>query len=174
MEMYVQKKRCKINKKYKLYMIINIIIPIVTGAIIYYLMSPDVKFVRWVDDVAGIGFHISDTAMDNVMLRLLRNYFPDMLWGYSLVFALFLAMGNNLENLRKIFITSFLFTTVMELFQLVQITSGTFDVCDILFTFVAEAAAFLIIKAVAAQNGSVSRKSSEKSNCEVLNSCEKN
>ena len=134
------------NKKYKQNMACNIIIPIISGAVIYYLISPEVIFVKWIDGFVGNGLHISGINTNNIILGFIRNYFLDMLWGYALVFALFLAIGNNAADLIKTFLIAFLFTTAMEIFQITSIAMGTFDVWDIVAMFSAEIIAVFIIK----------------------------
>ncbi|MBQ8280038.1 MAG: hypothetical protein IJZ23_09385 [Roseburia sp.] len=84
--------------------------------------------------------------MNNLMIRFVRNYFMDMLWGYALVFALFLIEGNNAAELKKIFIVAFAFSAIMEILQMTPIAKGTFDVCDIIAEFFAEVIAVFIIK----------------------------
>lgn len=125
--------------------VINIILPIVIGAIIYYLISPEVIFAKQIDDFAGGNFHITDLKMNNQIIRFIRNYFPDMLWGYALVFALFFALGNNAADIWKTFLIAFSFSTAIEILQITPIAKGTFDVWDILVEFLAEVIAVFII-----------------------------
>lgn len=127
-------------------MVLNIIFPIVIGAIMYYVVSPEVIFVKWIDNFLGTGFHVSGVCADNGVLCFLRNYFLDMLWGYGLVFALFLIMGNNTADLWKAFLIAFLFSVVMEMLQMTPVAMGTFDVWDIAVMFLAEVIAVFIIK----------------------------
>ncbi|MBR5799981.1 MAG: hypothetical protein IKY23_07940 [Lachnospiraceae bacterium] len=77
--------------------------------------------------------------------RVLRNYLPDMLWGYALVFALFQIVGNNAADTKKVMVISFLFSAFMELLQLSSSVKGTFDVLDIGAMLVAEVFAVFII-----------------------------
>ena len=51
----------------------NIIIPIFLGAIIYYLISPEVIFVKRMDFLIGKGIHISDITAVNPAIRIMRN-----------------------------------------------------------------------------------------------------
>lgn len=136
----------KISKKQNKFIVINIIIPIILGALIYYLISPEVIFVRQIDNCLRTNSHIGNISMNNLMIRFVRNYFMDMLWGYALVFALFLIEGNNAAELKKIFIVAFAFSAIMEILQMTPIAKGTFDVCDIIAEFFAEVIAVFIIK----------------------------
>ena len=69
-----------------------------------------------------------------------------MLWGYALVFTLYFILSNNTANLKKIFFIAFVFSTSMEILQLTSFATGTFDFLDILFEFLAEIFAVLVIK----------------------------
>ena len=130
------------------WIVLNMIFPIILGAMLYYLLSPEVIFVKWIDDFLGTSFHISGIDTDNMLLGFIRNYFLDILWGYALVFALFLVRGNNTADLMKTFLIAFLFSSTMELLQITPVAKGTFDVWDIFVMFLAEAVAVFIIKNV--------------------------
>ena len=124
----------------------NIIIPIIVGAAIYYIIAPEVVFVRCIDDFLGINFHISKFENDNEVIKFLRNYLMDMLWGYALVFSVFFVLGNNKADIMKGFVIAFAFSVVMEILQLLPACKGTFDMFDIVFMFFAEVAAVFIIR----------------------------
>lgn len=128
--------------------VINIILPIILGAVIYYLTSPEVIFVKQIDHFLGNGFHIVGLSTENQVLRFIRNYGLDMLWGYAFVFALFLVVGNNAADLMKSFLIAFLFSTAMEILQLTSFAKGTFDVYDIVVEFLAEIIAVFIINKI--------------------------
>ena len=137
---------CKdVNKK--IILVLNIVSPVIIGAFIYYMVSPDVIFVKKIDAIIGgiINIHIS--PVNNVHFELFRNYFLDMMWGYALVFALFYIIGNNAVKIEKIFWMAFIFSAVMELLQVTPFVQGTFDIFDIGVEFLAEIiAAFIINK----------------------------
>lgn len=132
-------------KNNKVFLILNILIPIVVGTIIYYLISPEVIFVKEIDAFMGAGFHIT-CMWENPLVRFVRNYMLDMLWGYALVFALYFVLGNNTAELWKIFIIAIAFSATMEALQLTPIISGTFDVFDIMAEFFSETVAVFIMK----------------------------
>jgi hypothetical protein len=67
-----------------------------------------------------------------------RNYLPDILCGYALVFSLAFIFGNNAVQIEKIFIIAFSFSVAMKLLQLMPSVHGTFDVLDIVVEFLAE------------------------------------
>lgn len=134
------------NNKKEVFLIINILAPILIGATIYYLISPEVIFVKQIDAFLGKGVHINHISSNFRLIKFIRNYIPDMIWGYTLIFSLFFILGNNTAELLKILIIAFTFSAVMEFLQLTSITIGTFDVYDIFVEFLAEVTAVFIIK----------------------------
>ncbi len=128
----------------KVLLVANIIVPLLLGALLYFIVAPDVIFVNVLGSFMG-----SETAVvsqpETFLDYFVRYYMMDMLWGYSLVFTLFLCLGNN-AAIKKVFIIAFVFSTVMELLQLTAIVPGVFDVWDILMEGIAEAIAAFIIK----------------------------
>lgn len=125
---------------------VNIVLPIFIGGIIYYVLSPNVIFVKAIDSMIGGGIHFDISITDNVILNFVRNYFLDMLWSYALVFAVFYLTGNDTAHLKKILLLVFAFSAAMELLQLTTVAEGTFDVVDILAELLAEVFAVIIIK----------------------------
>ncbi len=125
--------------------LLNAIVPILLGAIIYYIFSPNVIFVKKIDEIFEYKFHIKVTNT-NIVWRLLRNHFLDMLWSYALVFALFYIFDNNVASLKAVLIISFMTSCIMEILQLFSIARGTFDLWDITCMLVAQGIAAFIIK----------------------------
>lgn len=134
------------NVNRKKIMLLHIICPIAAGALIYCMVSPDVIFIKKTADFIGW------TCMpvlwtECTFLRHVRNYLPDMLWGYSLVISLFCIIGNNAADVRKVFGLVVPFTVAMEIMQKTPFMPGTFDVFDIFAEVLAETiAAFIIHK----------------------------
>lgn len=128
------------------FLIINMCVPIIIGAILYYFFAPDVVFVNIINKYIGKEIHLYITVQEFVILRILRNYLLDMFWAYSLVYVLFFILGNNTTDLIKIFIISIIFSIIMESLQITQWVEGTFDVVDILVECLSELAAVIIIK----------------------------
>ncbi|MCM1144214.1 MAG: hypothetical protein NC318_02965 [Blautia sp.] len=121
----------------KMIMVLHILCPIAIGALVYYLASPDVLFIQ----KAKTFIDVTDSAF----LRLVRNYLADMMWGYSLVFALFYIIGNTTADLWKVLGIAFPFSAAMEMMQKTSFIPGTFDVFDIFVEFLAEIIAVSII-----------------------------
>lgn len=107
--------------------LLNVVVPLVIGAMLYYIFLPETLFVTGVDEVMGFSFHIP-IATDNRIISLARNYLFDALWAYSLMSLIIYIFGYN----RKIYVSILLFEIVMELIQLFPFIKGTFDVYDIL------------------------------------------
>ena len=68
-----------------------------------------------------------------------------MLWGYSLVFAVYMIIDDNAASMR-ILIYVLVFSIFLELLQLLPTVPGTFDLLDMLVEGVAEILAVIIIK----------------------------
>ena len=135
----------KTNKKNR-FDFLHILIPIAFGGIIYYLISPDVIFVKIMDSLLKFNIHITEMNMDSLTLRFIRNYFLDMLWGYALVFSLFFINDNNTARIKGILVIAFGFSTIIEILQVTPIMKGTFDIYDIIVELLAEVIAVFIIK----------------------------
>lgn len=129
----------------KMIMAVHMTGPIAVGAFIYGMASPDVIFLKKASDFIGGTIPVPVFPADSVFLRLIRNYVPDMMWGYSLVFALFCIIGNQAAGVWKAFWIAFPFSAAMEMMQKLSFVPGTFDVFDILAEFLAETAAACII-----------------------------
>lgn len=129
----------------KTIMVIHIICPIVVGTFIYSMASPDVIFIKKAADFIGATIRVPVFPIDSVFLQFVRNYLPDMMWGYSLFFALFYIIGNNMADVWKVFLIAFPFSVAMEVMQKASFVPGTFDVFDIFAEFLAEIAAACII-----------------------------
>ena len=130
----------------KIFIIISFIMPLLMGAFIYYLLSPDVIFVKFIDEVMQRNIHFSKMMENNILMRFVRFYLLDMLWGYALVFALYFILGDNTAKLKNILFIAFMFSALMEFLQLTPFAKGTFDIADILFVMLSEVIAVFIIK----------------------------
>ena len=133
------------NKK-KGFLILNILIPLLIGFFTYYYFFPNVFFVKKIDTILNINHYFHSTNSDFLIVKFIRNYMLDMIWGYALVFSLSLIIDNNTADLLKIFIIASLFSAIMEILQLTPIVEGTFDILDIFVEFFAEVSAVFIIK----------------------------
>ena len=133
---------------------LHIVLPLLAGALIYVYLSPQVYFVKCLpQQIISVSIPVSiPVSMPGGLtkryefLKVIRNYLPDMLWGYALVFALFRIFGNNRADIKTVFGIAFIFSACMELLQLSSGVKGTFDVLDIVAMCAAELFAVFIIK----------------------------
>ena len=110
----------------KEFILLNVIAPVLFGAILYYLFFPDAVFVRLIDNLLGSSYHIP-VNVDNILIKLIRFYFLDFLWAYALMSAVILIFKND----SRVFVIILIFEIVLELIQVLPSIRGTFDVCDI-------------------------------------------
>lgn len=108
------------------FVILNVMIPLIVGAVIYYVFFQETIFVRLIDDIFGLGYHMS-LNFENVFVRLIRFYLLDFLWAYAMMSFVLWSFGTD----RKTVIGIVLFEILMETIQLFPFVKGTFDVCDI-------------------------------------------
>lgn len=135
------------TRKTRSHLLYNIIIPILIGALIYFLTSPDVFFVK----AASAFFKLSDrfivTNFGNLLIRYVRNYIPDMAWGYALVFSLYAIAGSQTEKgIYALGFIAIVFSAAIEILQISPIIRGTFDLWDIATELLTEVTAVFIIK----------------------------
>ena len=128
------------------FLIINAFMPIVLGGLIYYLISPDVVFVKNIDAFLDWDRHLDSIMAGSIMMKFVRNYLLDMMWAYAFVFTLFFIMGNKTAELLKILTITTVFSAGIEILQLTPFVRGTFDILDIIAEFFAGIAAGFIIK----------------------------
>jgi hypothetical protein len=115
--------------------------------VIYCITSPDVFFVK----AASTFFKLSDRIIvadfGNLLIRFVRNYIPDMAWGYALVFSLYAIAGDQTEKgLYTLAFIAIVFSAAIEIIQMTHIIRGTFDLWDIAAELLTEVTAVFIIK----------------------------
>ena len=126
----------------KFVILLNILIPLVLGGSFYIITSSDALFVHLITSYIG---DIKTTVhFDTKWYLLISNYLADILWGYSLVFAIHLA--SDITATYKIFLLAFAFSSLMEAIQMHECVLGTFDFYDIVVEGVAEIIAVIILK----------------------------
>ena len=123
------------------YFILNIIVPLVVGALIYYVLFPDIIFVKTIDELIGVSFHVP-VKFSNIFIRYLRYYLLDLLWAYSLMSLVSMMFKDS----KAIYAISFVFIIAMEMIQMLPGIPGTFDVIDIVVEMIAGLIAIRINK----------------------------
>ena len=136
------------NKKLLYHVIIHSVVPIMMGACIYILFRPDTYISQWI-------YRLFDMSLQSKKLRellpfwllaFLCNFACDILWAYSLTFAIYIIFVNSPINILFIFVVSIVFEAGIEFMQLACILPGTFDWLDISLEICATAIASLEIK----------------------------
>lgn len=124
--------------KQKLWWIgLHIAVPLIMGAVIYYLISPEVIFIKMFSMSGEIPepFTLNQSHMIH---RFVRNYFLDMLWAYALMNTLIFLIGNSSSTIKISVSIAVIFTVILEGVQLTSFVSGTFDVWDIMVEIIGE------------------------------------
>jgi hypothetical protein len=135
------------TRKNRIYLLFNIIIPIFIGAVIYCLTSPDVFFVKAAKAIFKLSDWVIISDFGNLLIRFVRNYTPDMAWGYALVFSMYAIAGSQTEKgLYGLAFIAIVFSVAIEFLQMVSIIRGTFDLWDIAAELPTEVTAVFIIK----------------------------
>ena len=134
------------DKRIRTLLILNILIPVISGALYYYLFSPDIDFIIRIDAWFGINGVRLFFDHDGRLFRFVRNYLPDMLWAYSLFFSVYVIVGNKTAKLWKILLVTGVFSVLMEVMQLTPYVHGTFDFFDIVVELFAGLIAVFVIK----------------------------
>ena len=127
------------------FIILNVVIPLALGLLIYLAGSREIVFIKLISVSLGYSSN-EDMITGSFAAPGLRYYLPDMLWGYSLVFALFFVSGKEQPALFPVCILAGVFAAVMESLQLISAVPGTFDLMDIVVEIAAGLLAVFIIK----------------------------
>lgn len=127
----MENKRIALIKKYFIG-----VIPLLLAAIFYFLFCPDVYFVKYICNFLRItSFH--NVFDDQWVFVLFRNYLPDFLWAFSLMY-----FGKCIYASRKkydlIFGIIIAFQIFLEIMQLTSLITGTFDILDIFVELLAD------------------------------------
>ena len=127
----------------RLFYILNICIPLVTGAIIYFVFRPD----TYISDFFRNVFVLPTLSVSPGWFSdFLRNFACDVLWAYALMIAVFAVSKKSDKRLIVTAVLCIAFEIAIELCQNIGIISGTFDVLDVIFEIIATIVAVIIIK----------------------------
>ncbi len=131
------------KKKFVFYFL-NISIPLALGLGIYLFCYKTTYINTAFTDVFGIS--LPYIYYDNAFHRFITSWACDMLWAYSLTFALYLCFKVFKKPLIITTATSSLFAVTIELLQINGVINGTFDILDIISELLAISLAIIIIK----------------------------
>lgn len=126
------------NYKKYLFLILNTIVPLISGLAIYIFM----KSGTFINTFSGVDFHYIPKTVFGLFIV---NWFCDFLWAYALVFALYIVLSPFKSKLLFSCVISVLLGLILEILQGVNILSGTFDWWDIIIEIVAVIIAMSII-----------------------------
>ncbi len=131
------------KKKFTFYLL-NIGVPLVLGLGIYLFCYKTTYINTAFTDIFGIS--LPYIYYDNAFHRFITCWACDMLWAYSLTFALYLCFRVFKKPLIITTATSSLFAVTIELLQINGVINGTFDMLDIISELGAIILALLMIK----------------------------
>lgn len=136
------------KKNSKLLILFNITFPLILGGVLYYILCPQVTFVKIIDSFLGFGFHYSIDNFSSPLITYLRFYIFDLIWGYTLseVLYLFVLKAEHAKVLSILGTT--LFGALMEIVQIMSSSLGTFDYYDILAECIGSIAGTYIIERI--------------------------
>ena len=136
------------RKKYAFYLL-NIGIPLIVGLGIYLFCYRTTYINSVFTEV--FGFSLPYIYFDNAFHRFITCWACDMLWAYSLTFALYLCFRVFKKPLIITTATSSLFAVTIELLQINGVINGIFDILDIISELVAISLAVIMIKFIEKQ-----------------------
>jgi hypothetical protein len=119
--------RRRINAMTKKVYWIHIFIPLIFGAMIYALFSPEAYFVTMLRQI----FHVPPwsisirSSFGNMIVGILRNYGCDMLWVYSLIYAVHFYSRHTAIPLWGVFIIGSGMGIMIEILQAFSLISNT-------------------------------------------------
>ncbi len=131
-------------RKHRIILLLNIIIPLIFGLVIYLLLKPNTYISELIYSLFNIRFdyYISNKGIIRIFIY---NYLCDILWAYALTFTVYYFVNSFTHKyLLTLFITN-MFCVLIELLQYFGIVSGTFDIFDILLECVSSALALMYI-----------------------------
>jgi len=123
---------------------INILSPLLIGGIIYIIFRSDSYIATFFSETIGISTR--QYMLPAWLNTIVCNYLSDVLWAYSLAFALSALFKFNRSNVTVVFMICIIFVVAIELLQMTNTVSGTFDSVDIILETIAVSLALLIIK----------------------------
>ena len=131
-------------KRKNILVFINFAIPLLSGLSIYLFCYEN----TYINTTIQKFFDISLPYFyyDNIFYHFLTCWACDILWAYSLTFSLYSCFKNFNHSLLVSYIISSVFALIIELLQLFNVITGTFDILDILLEFSAIILAVIIIK----------------------------
>ena len=136
----------KTRKKNTHFYLWNILGSLLLGLVIYLILRPQSYISQAIYSVFPCG--IGNAANQNgghILLRLLNNFGPDMLWAYAMTFTVMLILGDGKRKWIQCACICMALETGTELMQKAGLLSGTFDPLDIAVEVIATWSAMSVI-----------------------------
>ena len=143
-------------KNKNLFIFLNVAIPLFIGLLIYLLCYQNTyinSFFQTILDCQLPRFYSS-----SYFYKFLTGWACDILWAYSLTFALLFCFNDFKRNLIISLILSASLSFLIEILQLLNVINGTFDIFDIILEFTANFVAVIIFSKKGFSNGIFSVK----------------
>ena len=131
-------------KRKNLFLFLNIAIPLLIGLAIYLFCYKNTYINTLFENILKIDFPY--IYRDNSFHKCITNWACDILWAYSLTFALFFCFKDFNKPFLITFFVSIVFSVIFECLQLTSIINGTFDIWDIIMELSAILFAVIILK----------------------------
>lgn len=139
------------HSKKNIVLVLHVLLPLFTGGVIYILLDGNTYIAIWVGSIykgmEDISLYLDSSHCYHVVLQFLRNYVCDGLWAYSATMT-FVWYGELIgQSVMFSMFESVCFVTVLELFQLIGVWKGTFDLWDIVIEIACAVGAAVFYKA---------------------------
>lgn len=118
----------------KKFYILNIVLPLVIGTIVYVHVKPSAPISQLIYFLLHIKTPVLNIKPTGIH-RFIQYYLCDILWSYSLTFALSLYLGK--DRLLLSYAIAVSFSTLVEVLQLLPQVLGSFDIFDIIVQLIA-------------------------------------
>ena len=130
---------------------IHVLIPITIGGLIYVCFrSKTLRFFDWIDKVgfSAVVNEIRSIAYPykEVLPSWVVNSLPDGLWVYSFSAILFFAYKKYFIQNKILLMLPFILILIMEVLQLLDVISGTFDIMDLVISLIMNLLLIAILK----------------------------
>lgn len=122
---------------------LNTSLPLVLGLLVYLTLGQD----SWIAGFLGRFFPLpAFSGPPGRAAVILRNFAPDILWAYSLGFAVMALLGDSRKNRRLALLLCVCFEGTLEGLQKTGVLPGTFDPLDIALEALSTCLALLMIR----------------------------
>ncbi len=128
--------------KNRVFYTITSIILLCCGGLLYIIFRENTYIAEIFSVLPAI--NVLQKSASNIKLEFFKYYLQDFLWAVSLNLALFIVIEPTFKQGVICSVITFLFGTLWEILQYLEIISGTSDICDILMYFMATIFAILI------------------------------